>query len=123
MLQHRISQSKKIAAVPQPSEHYSTGALEAAGVAARANATPTSTTDIDIETFRREFKQPAQVVETDDPKRRYARWARIEQRLTRGERVSEEDRRGLERYQSSDEYRSMREFYEDFGLSIDAEVR
>ena len=124
VLQHRIAQSKKITAFPQPSEHYSTGALDAAGVAARANSAPTSTTDIDIDTFRREFQQqPAQIVETDDPKRRYARWARIEQRITRGECVSEEDRRGLQRYQSSDEYQSMKEFYEDFGLSIDAEVR
>jgi len=62
-----------------------------------------------------------EVVEiTDDPRRNYARWARIEQRIAAGEEVGEALRRGLAVYQASTEYASMREFFESFGLSIEA---
>jgi len=54
----------------------------------------------------------------ESPKDRYARWARIEQQIANGEAVSEALQAQLGRYQTGREYTEMREFFEEFGLSI-----
>ena len=119
VLQHRIEQSENITAFPHRSTDYTTPALEAAGEAARAGDAPISKTDVDMDAFVANFNKPAEIIESDDPRRRYARWARIELRLENGQPVKAKEQEKLERYKKTDEYRSMKSFYKDFNLSID----
>jgi len=59
--------------------------------------------------------------ETD--KERYSRWARIERQIENGEPVNIEIKQKLEQYMLGNEYKTMKDMFEDFGLSIDDYAR
>lgn len=64
--------------------------------------------------FQNNFQQPAPVAQSDDPHRRFERWQRLDARKQAGEQLSETDARWHQRYPESDEYKSMKEFFDDF---------
>lgn len=110
-----------VAIFPRPSESHNTPGLEGCGVAADSdsgartlNARPEDLQAIAAELERK--PAPAQILDTDNPMRRFQRWQRIELRISAGEYVEPADRDGLQRYQQSDEYRSMKLMAEDFGI-------
>ncbi|HED35062.1 MAG TPA: hypothetical protein ENJ08_12760, partial [Gammaproteobacteria bacterium] len=122
VLEDKIEKSKNVTVLPPKSVPYTTPALEAAGEAARALDGPEMMkTDIDRQAFEAEFEkvQPQPVVNMNDPYENYKRWARIEQRIADGLKVDIKDRNGLQKYQQTTEYRSMKSFFEDFGLSVE----
>ena len=122
VLEDKIEKSKNVTVLPPKSVPYTTPALEAAGEAARALDGPQETkTDFDRQAFEAEFEkaQPQPVVNMNDPYENYQRWARIEQRIANGLQVDIKDRNGLQKYQQTTEYRSMKSFFEDFGLSVE----
>ena len=122
ILAHRIAQSEKVTAFPSPSEHYTTAALDAAAEAAGIRSrTHTPVSDIDADQHAKlvaEFER-AEVVEMDDPRHVHAYWLRVHDRISHGEMVSEDERRGWEVYRASDQYRSQHEFFECFGLTAE----
>ena len=125
ILQHQIATSENLAVFPQPGTDYSTPALEQGRVAASLDNTPTpATPDADTQARLRalgsEPLQPTPVARLDDPRREYQRWLRLDQRLAGGERVSEADRRFHGSYQLTSEWRTMRRFFQEFGLQADA---
>ena len=73
----------------------------------------------DIAAFQEDF-EPAPVVEIEDPRLRYQRWVRLNKRTEAKETLNEQDQRFWKNYQRGDEYRSMKEFHEDFSTSIEA---
>ncbi len=102
VLRHAIEQGENVTVLPKPAETHTTPALEQAGQAARAETTA-----------------PARVVSmSDDPGERYEYWVRIGRRIERGERVSEQERRGWEAYRNSPDYKAMKRLYEDFGPGV-----
>ncbi|MGE0333203.1 MAG: DDE-type integrase/transposase/recombinase [Ramlibacter sp.] len=63
---------------------------------------------------------PAEVVQLrDEPQHRYARWLKFEERVQRGEALPPADANWFEGYSQRDEWRSMRSYFESFGLSAD----
>jgi transposase InsO family protein len=123
VLEHRIAEAEKVTALPSRATPYSTPALEQHGIAARASDAPQGA---DIDTGRHAefvatFDPTPTPIEQHDPRRIYARWMRIAQRIERGAPVSEADRLGLERYRQTPEHASMRDFFTDFAdqISID----
>jgi hypothetical protein len=116
IIQH-AARNNNITQLPTRSETHTTEQLDAAGDAARAHEAPRPTitiTDEERAQLERDMHAPALVAEADNPIRRYQRWVRIEQRIAGGEYVTSEDRVGLQRYQQSGEYRSMKMMAEDF---------
>ncbi len=59
-------------------------------------------------------QQPGEVVDMSDPRSRFAYWQRVEKRIEAGDPVDPEERARYHRYIKTDEYRQMREFFEDF---------
>lgn len=125
VLEHRIAESEKITALPHRSESYSTHGLEQAGRAARASEGPEpaqrdARTKADVEALKSEMAQPAPVrsIDRDDGRRKYERWVRLDRRVQAGERLGERDAAFHRSYPQTAEYRSMKGFYEDFGLAV-----
>lgn len=129
VLEHRIEQSEKLTAFPQRSEPYTTPALEQAGFAARGrqpDRAELSEREKELQQqITEELKQPVvhHLSESETPQERYAHMARIERQIENGENVDEALRKQLECYQQGPEYRSMKMFFEDFGLPIDREAK
>lgn len=120
VLEDKIEKAKNISVLPPKSEPYTTPELEAASIAARALDGPQTTdNDIDMEAFKVEFTQPVAVIGGNDPRANYKRWATIEKLIAEGVEVSEKDAAGLKRYQQLTEYKSMKDHFEEFGLSIE----
>lgn len=127
IVEHRIAQSQNVTALPKRAEEYSTPALREHGVAARATDAPTATVDErlqrDLERLAAEMQEvpkPAAVLQADDPQRRYERWVRLDRRVKSDERLSESDRNFVESYPKSTEFKSMKSFFEDFGLEAES---
>ncbi len=68
--------------------------------------------------FQKRFKAPAEPVEEETPRERYARARDLEQRIERGEAVGEAEMRWLERYRTSAEYRAEKALAEKFAGSF-----
>jgi len=129
VLEHRIRESKNIESFPQRSEEYTSPGLDAAADAfadsmgQKPEAPELSPEDEKLLLeIAAELSAPAtqhDINENEDIKGRYARWARIEQKVINGEPVSEELRAQLGRYKVGREYTEMKEFFEEFGLSIE----
>jgi hypothetical protein len=123
ILEHRVAEAKQVTALPHRATPYSTPALVQHGRAARATDKPKGR-EVDSDRhaeFVASFDPTPTPIERHDPRRTYARWMRIAERIERGEPVSEDERVGLERYRQTPEHASMREFFEDFAdqISID----
>lgn len=117
--------ANNITMLPPSYTNYTTDALGAAGDAARAHQTPRQTVTVSDEeraALQAELDVPAQVVEASNPLHRYRRWARIEQRIERGDYVSPADRDGLASYQKSSEYVSMASLADDLDDDVFALV-
>lgn len=64
---------------------------------------------------------PAQVYQLEDtPQLRYARWTRLEQRVQRGEALTPQESTWFQGYPAGAEHRSMREYFDRFGLDPEA---
>jgi len=84
-------------------------------------ATLTEEKQADIAAFQAEFEQePAAVIAIEDPRQRYQRWVRLNNRIEAQETLNEQDQRFWKNYPRGDEYRSMKAFYNDFAESIEA---
>lgn len=124
ILQHRIAQSEKLTAFPPRAEEYSTSGLTAASRAAGRQPErqePDDKTKAMQQQIASDLQQPVvkHINQFESPKERYARWARIERQIENGEPVNSELKEQLKRYMKGDEYRSMKSFFEDFGLAIE----
>ena len=51
-----------------------------------------------------------------DPFARYAFWLRLDERITNGEEITDNDREWFEGYRESAEWKAARRMFEDFGL-------
>ncbi|MCE7510272.1 DNA-binding protein [Alloalcanivorax xenomutans] len=118
-------QQPNIAQLPPRTEQYSTDALRQAGRAADATTvTPVEARDDDtraaVERLRGEMATPrkADVVPmNDDPKAEYRRWLSLDGRVRGGQRLSQEEKAFYEGYPKTSAYRSMKDFFERFGLA------
>lgn len=120
ILRHRIEQSANVTSLPRPTENHTTPALEQAGLAAAARhgraperAAPISETD--RAELAHDMAAAPVVPLRETPQQRYGRAFGLEQRIERGTLLTESERRWLEGYQQSSEYRAMKDFYSDFG--------
>lgn len=132
IIEYRKEQSKNILEIPRRTEEYSTTALEAASEAskARSDAPPPLAEDerlaeqqttaeiVNYDRFRDEFEaHNRKVVEEDDERRIHAYWLRVDEAISAGHKVRQEDRRGLEIYKQSGLWQSMQDFFASFGLT------
>lgn len=128
ILASRVAAASKVTALPRPGVSHVTQALEEAGRAliARAQAEAGSQSSRPLTESERAThaalvaESEAEVVALpDDPMSVHRRWMRIEQRIAGGEHVDPQERIQLEVYKRSRQYASMREFFEEFDLSIE----
>jgi len=130
VLAHRIKQSKKLAAFPPKTQEYTTPGLNAAADALAAlsgnkQESPVLSAEDEamLAEVTAELSAPVvrEINKFESPKDRYSRWARIEHQIanSKKEDVSDELRAQLTRYQAGREYTEMKEFFEEFGLSIE----
>ena len=127
ILAHRIAESGNVTAFPGTSETYITPALEAAAEAAGARDSDVSQRQaVDPEQHAAliaEFEREAQAAEItalhDDPRKRFAYYSRLKERIEAGEPVSEEEREACQVYWASQEAQSAQEFFEEFGLRVE----
>lgn len=127
IVEHRIAISQNVTALPKRAEEYSTPALREHGIAARSSDVPTATVDErlqrDLEQLEAEMReprrQPAEVFQADDPQRRYERWARLDRRIKNQEQLADGERAFWDSYPKSSEFKSMKSFYEGFGLEVE----
>ena len=132
VLDWQLEQIENVEALPRPSLDYNPGGLREAGRAARADLPPQpAPTDAVQDDARKQLAaelaaqaSPA-VLEADSPKRRYERWVRLDRRVSDGdrrvsdgERLAEGDKKFHTSYLGTDEYRSMKGFFEDFGMDV-----
>ncbi|KMQ74035.1 DDE-type integrase/transposase/recombinase [Marinobacter subterrani] len=126
VLDYQLAQIENVEALPRPSEEYAPNGLREAGRAARADLPPQAEPlDGAQDDARQQLaaelaaaNSTPTVLEADNPKRRYQRWVRLDQRVNNGERLAEGDQKFHNSYRGTDEYRSMKGFFEDFNLDV-----
>lgn len=124
VLDHRIREAANVIALPARAVEYSTAALREHGIAARSTdvlqATPTDErTQQAIAALEARMAAPtAAVLSADDPQRRYRHWLRLDQRVADGGWLNKEERTLWESYPNGSEYRSMKSFFDNFGLGL-----
>jgi len=125
VLEHQLDTSRNVEALHRPGIDYSPEGLRQAGRAASRELPPIPATPAPEQDDARQklaadmaTSPRATVAEADTPKRRYERWVRLERRAQAGDRLAEADRRFHKSYPGTDEYRSMKGFYEDFGMEV-----
>lgn len=125
LLDYQLAQIENVEALPRPSQDYSSDGLREASRAARVGLPPEAAPVEPAQDDARQklaaemaAGQAPTVLEADSPKRRYERWVRLDQRVSNGERLAESDQKFHASYRGTDEYRSMKGFYEDFELDV-----
>lgn len=124
VLEHQLEQIANIESLHRPSLDYTPEGLRQASRAAKRELPPIpapATTEQDNARAKlaAEMSAPrAKVAEVDNPKRRYERWVRLDRRVQAGDRLMDADARFHHSYPSTDDYRSMRDFYESFNLEV-----
>lgn len=105
-------QANNVSMLPKPTNDYTNDNLESAAQAASMQ----NTTVIDRIQPARASVSPA----VTDPQETHRRFLRIEQKLGKGQTVTEQERRFYRAYEGTPEYTNMKEFFEDFGLGLEA---
>jgi len=123
VLRHRISQSEKLHAFPQPSTEHTTTAIQSVtGIdAPQKPVEPEETArqkEIKQQIASNTLKPVVEIAKFESPKNIYAKWARIEQQIKQGENVKDELKAALTRYQQGSEYRAMKKMFQEFDLPI-----
>lgn len=125
VIDHRRAMSENIVELPKRAEDYTTPALDAARDAAMAKNSPSEQPRqqaevIDHAAFREEFEgHNERVQRTEDNRRTHANFLRLEERISAGFLVTQQDRRAFEIYKQGGMYESMQQFFESFGLTAD----
>jgi hypothetical protein len=125
VMQHRIAQSTKLAALPKRHETHTSPGLDAARHAASARDDQIAPRPLDA----REQELLAQVARNprpapvtplhDDARQRFARAIRLERRLADGEDLPTTEAHWLGSYRQTAEYRAEKRIHEDFGLQVE----
>lgn len=122
VLNHRLEQAANVEILHGRRQEHTSDGLREAARASRASLPPeTPVTDrpqIDRAALAAQMATPtpAAVVPLENPKARYQRWLGVDARVQAGLAVSEDELRWHARYPNSDEYRAMKDFYEEFRL-------
>lgn len=73
-----------------------------------------------IKAFTGDFNPaPQPVIDGEDPREKYKKWVRIDRRIQHGEQVEEADHQHWRAYPLSNDFTSMKGFFEDFGLPVE----
>ncbi len=121
VLEHRVSEYDKLAALPQREERYTTEGLEQAGKAAaarhdKATQQLSEAQQADRQRLVEEMRQPATVTPIrDDSRTKMRRWLTLEDKLKRGEGITDEDHSFWKGFQATSEWRAEMALIEDFG--------
>lgn len=126
ILEHRMRESANVTQLPPRAQEYTTPALREHGIASRSNdallAMPaderTQQAMAALEAQMATPKATAAVLDADDPQRRYRHWLRLDQRVSADGWLSQEERAIWESYPNGSEFRSMKLFFDDFGLDL-----
>lgn len=126
VLEHHLEQIENIETLHRPSIDHTPEGLRQAGRAAERElppmpepATPEQD-DARAQLAAEMAGEPAPVAAVDTPKRRFERWVRLDRRVQAGEHLAEAEQRFHRSYPATDEYRSWKGFYEDFGMEVRA---
>lgn len=65
-------------------------------------------------------KKPKLAAVASTPEDIYRRWLRLEQRIQAGEKLEQKDLNWFKNYQQTAEFNAMKEFFEEFGLGLEA---
>jgi len=124
ILTDNAEQAGKLTRLPTPAAAHASAGMAAAAAAARSRRAPRAEPvpddamaelQADLAGSRRR-----KVVAIDDPTVTYRRWLSIDSRIKDGAIVGDEERNWHRSYEGSDEWRSMQEFFKDFGLQARA---
>lgn len=105
-------EQNNISMLPKRTEEYSNDQLNAASEAASINTAMPQPMTIK--------PKPAAVQNDSDPREVYRRWLRLDQRVQAGEQLEKRDLSWYENYPEMPEFRDMKEFFEEFGLGLEA---
>ncbi|MDC8804254.1 Mu transposase C-terminal domain-containing protein [Halomonas pacifica] len=123
VLDHQLEQIHNIETLHRPSIDHTPEGLRQAGRAAGRELPPIAETTPQQDDARAqlaaEMAAAAPVAEVDTPKRRYERWLRLDRRAQGGERLPEGEATFYRSYPGTEEYRSMKGFYDDFDLGAE----